>query len=68
MDTVELKIEGMHCAACVRRVTAAVSKVDGAEAEKVEVGSASVRLDTKRTSLAEVKESIEKAGFQVKEA
>lgn len=66
METFDLKIEGMHCAACVRRVTAAVARVDGAEAEKVDVGSASVRLDT--ATLAQVKESIEKAGFQVKES
>ena len=66
MEKFDLKIEGMHCAACVRRVTAAVAKVDGAEAEKVEVGSATVRLDT--ATLAQVRESIEKAGFQVKES
>jgi len=40
---VRIQIEGMHCAACVRRVTAALEKV--AEVKAVEVGTAVVRTD-----------------------
>lgn len=36
----ELLIDGMHCQACVRRVTAALAKLPGVEVEAVEIGSA----------------------------
>lgn len=44
-DPIRLRIEGMHCASCVRRVTAALSGTPGVHVETVVVGSAAVRLD-----------------------
>ena len=38
-----LRIEGMHCGACVRRVTMALNKVEGTAVEEVQVGIARVR-------------------------
>ncbi|GGG94533.1 heavy-metal-associated domain-containing protein [Silvibacterium dinghuense] len=43
-DTVKLAIEGMHCGACVRRVTQALEGVAGAKVKSVQVGSAEVAL------------------------
>ena len=43
---IRLQIEGMHCAACVRRVTTALARTPGVHVESVEVGSAAVRLDS----------------------
>lgn len=40
---ITLRIEGMHCAACVRRVTQALSKTPSTEVEQVWVGAARVR-------------------------
>jgi copper chaperone CopZ len=42
---IHLKIEGMHCDGCVRRVTAALSKAPGVRVGKVEVGSATIHTD-----------------------
>ena len=39
-DTLKLSIEGMHCGACVRRVTNALQAVPGVQVNSVEVGSA----------------------------
>ncbi len=57
----KVEIDGMHCDACVRRVTKALEEVEGAEVKKVEVGSAEVKVDP---ALAEaILEAIRRAGF-----
>jgi copper chaperone CopZ len=35
-----LKIDGMHCGACVRRVTQALSAVEGVTVNEVSIGAA----------------------------
>lgn len=60
-QTMKVEIEGMHCDACVRRVTNALEKVDGAEVERVEVGSAEVKVDPVRAE--QILEAIRSAGF-----
>ncbi|RXH56343.1 heavy-metal-associated domain-containing protein [Granulicella sibirica] len=40
-----LKIENMHCGACVRRVTMALNKIPGTEAEEVQIGAARVKTE-----------------------
>lgn len=57
----KIEIDGMHCQACVARVTKAIEKVEGATADKVEVGSAEVSIDPAKESM--VLESISKAGY-----
>jgi copper chaperone len=57
----KLAIEGMHCQACVRRVEKAISAVEGAKPEKVEVGSAVVAADAAREQA--VIDAISKAGY-----
>jgi len=42
-DLVILAIDGMHCGACVRRVTATLGKVPGATVDSVAIGRATVR-------------------------
>ncbi len=61
---IELKIEGMHCDACVRRVTALLKRVDGVEVERVVVGEANVVVKdgVERTELVRV---VEGGGFKV---
>ncbi|MGH3350508.1 MAG: heavy metal translocating P-type ATPase [Nocardioides sp.] len=62
----QLEIEGMTCASCVRRVTKAISRVDGVEDANVNLAteSALVHFDPARTDLAEISAAIEKAGYQ----
>ncbi len=61
--TVKLKIDGMHCEGCVRRVTQALSAMNGVRVESVEVGSASVRLDPARVSPQQVCAAVNSIGF-----
>ncbi|GGU20266.1 heavy metal translocating P-type ATPase [Nocardioides albus] len=62
----QLEIEGMTCASCVRRVTKAISRVDGVEDANVNLATetALVHFDPTRTDLAEISAAIEKAGYQ----
>jgi len=55
-------IEGMHSAACVRRVRLALEKVEGLHVREVNLGSAVVDGDSSQQAAA--LEAIEKAGFQ----
>jgi copper chaperone len=57
----KLAIEGMHCQACVRRVEKAISTVAGAQAQKVEVGSADVATDPSHEQA--VLDAVAKAGY-----
>lgn len=63
---VELKIEGMHCDGCVRRVTALLKKVDGAVVEEVVVGAAKVSLKTGTATHADLVRAVESGGFSVR--
>ena len=59
----DLSIAGMHCAACVRRVTAALSALDGVQVESVEVGSAKVCFDNGKTSPDKIVSAVDGIGF-----
>jgi copper chaperone CopZ len=61
---IALKIEGMHCDGCVRRVTALLKRVDGIDVESVVVGEAKLRLKD-GVEMAEVVRAVEGGGFKV---
>lgn len=61
MREITLKIENMHCGACVRRVTQTLEKT-GAEVEEVRIGAARVKAgDTIED--ATLLQSLGKAGY-----
>ncbi len=62
-DTLKLKIEGMHCGACVRRVQTALTKVDSVDVRNVEVGSAEVEYDPQSTSPEQIAGAVNGIGF-----
>ena len=62
-ESLTLSIEGMHCGACVRRVTNALSGVAGVTVENVDVGSANVAYDPAATSPAEIAAAVNLIGF-----
>jgi copper chaperone CopZ len=66
-QTITLTIDGMHCDACVRRVTAALDKVAGAGHAVVEIGKAVVRVDG-GTAPRELVDAVEKLGFTARVA
>jgi len=61
MAELNLQIEGMHCGACVRRVTAAIESVPGVNAVEVRVGAA--RLEAPEAGAEAVVTALGKAGF-----
>ncbi|MBW4038654.1 MAG: heavy-metal-associated domain-containing protein [Acidobacteria bacterium] len=65
-ETLNLSIDGMHCAACVRRVTNALQGVDGVTVNLVEVGSAKVTFDTSKTDAQQVVAAVDRIGFAAK--
>jgi copper chaperone len=63
-ERIELKIEGMHCDACVRRVTALLKRVEGVEVERVVVGEASVQVP-EGLEREELERAVEGGGFKI---
>lgn len=61
MREVRLKIEGMHCGSCVKRVTMSLEKA-GAKVEDVQVGSARFSAEDTTPDSA-VLSALEKAGY-----
>lgn len=62
-NTLKLKIDGMHCEACVRRVTNALNGVDGVRVESVEVGSARVAFDNAAAAPEQIAAAVDHIGF-----
>jgi copper chaperone len=62
-DTLKLSIEGMHCRACVRRVTTALQAVSGVQVGAVEVGSAKLAFDPEETTAQEIAAAVDGIGF-----
>lgn len=60
MVTVTLKIEKMHCGACVRRVTQTLNTLPGTHADEVAIGSARVTTDASPSDLLQ---ALGAAGF-----
>ncbi len=65
--TIELPVEGMTCASCVRRVEKALEKVDGVEQASVNLATerASVMFDPERVSMEDLEQAVERAGYHV---
>ncbi len=62
MREVTLRIENMHCGACVRRVTQALEKINGVQVGEVRIGAARVQAadDVRENALVG---AVEKAGY-----
>ena len=58
-------ISGMSCGGCVNSLTRVLRTVPGIEPLKVEVGKASVRLDTDKATDDSVRAAVERAGFEL---
>lgn len=63
-EIVNLKIDGMHCDACVRRVKMALSRVPGVEVQDVSVGSA--RVATNTATAEDVVKAVEEIGYEAR--
>ncbi|MBV8436885.1 MAG: heavy-metal-associated domain-containing protein [Silvibacterium sp.] len=60
-----LSIEGMHCEACVRRVTNALAGVKGVRVDSVKLGSAKVEFEPGTATPEEIAGAVDRIGFKV---
>ena len=62
----KLKVEGMMCSHCEKRVTDAVSAMEGVKkcSASAKKGEVSVDIDESRTSLEAVRETIKNVGYK----
>jgi len=61
MAEISVKIDGMHCGSCVRRVGAALTAIEGVEVSEVRVGAASFHAPDEAVQPA--LDAIAKIGF-----
>ena len=66
METIELRIEGLHCDGCVKSVTRTLTALPGVEKVDVSLaeGKANVSYDPARAGVAEFRRAVERAGFK----
>ena len=66
METVELKVEGMDCAGCVKSVTRMLSGVPGVQNVDVSLAEARARVtyDPAKAGVAERKKAVQRAGYK----
>jgi copper chaperone len=67
METRTMEIEGMSCGHCVARVEKALAALPGVTVEQVTVGSARVAIDPRQTSLEQIAQAIDDAGYTLRE-
>jgi len=64
MAITNLKIEGMHCEACVNRVKRALERVEDTRVKEVVIGSASIETHDVEAAIA----AVAKAGYSAARA
>lgn len=66
METLQLKIEGLHCDGCVKSVTRMLSALPGVEKVDVSLaeGRAELRYDAAQSGPADFRRAVERAGFK----
>lgn len=67
MRTATMLIDGMTCGGCVVSVRRVLERVPGVSDLTVEVGEARLTVDDARVTEAALRETIERAGFEVDE-
>ena len=64
MAEITLRIDGMHCRACVRRVSQALSSAQGLAVKEVRIGAARIESDLQSAGVQAV-EALAKAGYKI---
>lgn len=65
-NKLRLSIGGMHCPACVRRVTNALSSLRDVRVDGVDIGSAQVTFDGAGVTPQEIAAAVNRIGFTAK--
>jgi copper chaperone len=66
MATAEIKIQGMTCEGCVKSVSRTLAAVPGVHDVNVSLAEASAKVsyDAERTSVADLKKAVARAGYE----
>ena len=64
MAEFSLRIDGMHCGACVRRVTQALASTEGLTVKEVRVGAARLESQQEPAPVDEAIAALARAGYQ----
>ncbi|MFA5353837.1 MAG: heavy-metal-associated domain-containing protein [Thermodesulfovibrionales bacterium] len=62
---ISIKVEGMSCEHCVRRVKKAIEGIPGVISSEVGIGTAKVSFDEAKVKKEEIIAAVEKAGYKV---
>ena len=67
MNKVEIKIEGMHCEGCSKRLTKVLNNVEGVNTVEVSLENkvAKIEYDESIAKIEDFEQAIEDAGFMV---
>ena len=67
LEETNLKIAGMHCAACSRRLEKVLGELPGVEQARVNLAleKAYLRYDPDRVSMERIHEAVQQAGYSV---
>lgn len=63
MSEITLRIDGMHCGACVRRVSQALASTEGVEVKEVRVGAARIATEQDGPAAERAIDALSKAGY-----
>ena len=66
MAEFKLKIDGMHCGSCVRRVTQALTATEGVEVKEVNIGSAELSSSQEPVPIDAAIAALAKAGYSAR--
>ena len=61
-----LRIDGMHCGACVRRVTQALNTAGNIDVEEVRIGAARLKSSDKNPPVDAAIAALAKAGYNAR--
>jgi copper chaperone len=61
-----LRIDGMHCGSCVRRVTQALNTTGGVEVEEVRIGAARLQSTDDNPPVEAAIAALAKAGYSAR--
>lgn len=66
MSEFTLRIDGMHCGSCVRRVTQALNLGQGTNVLEVQIGAARIRSDNDPPPVDQAIAALAKAGYSAR--
>jgi copper chaperone len=61
-----LRIDGMHCGSCVRRVTQALNATGGVEVDEVRIGAARLHSTVDNPRVEDAIAALAKAGYSAR--